>query len=193
VVSERRLLTAVALLVLVLLLIGGGVWASGQRSREGHAPPPEPQPIISPDSYLTFPGVPNGAPTSAGHDGLRIKLPELSIDLPIVDGDGFNAPLGKAAHYPGLAWPGEGKRTVIYAHARPGMFGLLFKAKVGQEVQIWTPQGEARRYAIREYYARWPISDVRWLQKSDHEELVLVTCTSYNYNDPRIVAIAQPV
>jgi LPXTG-site transpeptidase (sortase) family protein len=192
-VRERRLLAIGALLVLTLLLIGAGVWASGQHPRETRPRALEPQPIISPDSYLTFAGVPNAAPTSPGHEGLRIKLPELSIDLPIVDGDGFNAPLNKAAHYPGLAWPGEGGRTVVYAHARPGMFGPLFKARVGQEVQIWGPNGEARRYAIREYYPRWPISDVRWLQKSDHEELVLITCTTYNYNDPRIVAVAEPV
>jgi LPXTG-site transpeptidase (sortase) family protein len=144
--------------------------------------------IISPDAYRPLPTA-TGATT---REGLRIQLPQLSIDLPIVDGDGFNAPLNKAAHYPGLSWPGEGGRSVIYAHARPGMFGPLFNAKVGESVQITSDSGDTRRYTIREYYAHWPISDLRWLQKSDHEQLVLVTCTTYNYNDPRIVVVAEP-
>jgi LPXTG-site transpeptidase (sortase) family protein len=171
------------------VLAGAAVWLGAHRVGTATRPTaPEPQTIISPDSYRALPA----AGASSAHEGLRIQLPQLNIDLPIEDGDGFNAPLYKAAHYPGLAWPGEGARSVIYAHARPGMFGPLFSARVGESIEIVNPGGETRRYTIREYYPRWPINDLRWLQKSDHEELVLVTCTTYNYNDPRIVVVAAP-
>ncbi|PZR99791.1 MAG: hypothetical protein DLM67_02945 [Candidatus Nephthysia bennettiae] len=188
-VTRRRGLAAGALLGLAAVLAASGLWLNAHRfSSAPSLPAPEPQTIISPDAYRVFPT----AAASVPHEGLRIQLPQLSIDLPIVDGDGFNAPLNKAAHYPGLAWPGERGRSVIYAHARPGMFGPLFNARVGETVQITNDSGDTRRYTIKEYYSHWPISDLRWLQKSEQEQLVLVTCTTYNYNDPRIVVVAEP-
>jgi LPXTG-site transpeptidase (sortase) family protein len=129
--------------------------------------------------------------SSTSHENLRVSVPELNIDLPVVEGDGYDAPLYQAAHYPGMAWPGEGGRSVIYAHARKGMFGPLFAARVGQHVQVSAPQG-TRKYVVTEYYPRWPITDLKWLRPADHEELILITCTTYNYNDPRIIVVAQP-
>ena len=76
-------------------------------------------------------------------------------------------------------------------YARTGMFGPLFAARVGQHLQIKAPQ-ETRKYVVTEYYPRWPITDLKWLRPADHEELVLITCTTYNYNDPRIIVVAQP-
>lgn len=126
------------------------------------------------------------------HEGLRIRLVELDVDLPIVEGDGYNAPLYQAAHYPGLGWPGEGARSVIYAHARPGMFGPLAQGKVGQHVEISAPGKRPMRYTLTQFTGRWPITDTSVLKPLPQEQLVLVTCTTYNYNDPRIVAIAEP-
>jgi LPXTG-site transpeptidase (sortase) family protein len=134
--------------------------------------------------------VPTTAPSS--HEGERIRVPELGIDLPLVPGDGWNTPLNKAAQYPGLGWPGEGHRSVVYAHAQVGMFGPLFRASPGQHVDIVRGDRQTLHYVITEYYARWPITDTRWLKPLDEEQLVLITCTTYNPNDPRIVAVAQP-
>jgi LPXTG-site transpeptidase (sortase) family protein len=127
------------------------------------------------------------------HTGVRVRLPQLGIDLPVVEGNGVDAPLFKAAHYPGTTWPGEGGRSVIYAHARVGMFGPLFGARVGQEVQVASPNGPIRRFVIQQYYPRWPVTDLAWLRPGDHEQLVLITCTTYNNNDPRIIAVSEPV
>src|SRR5262249_47325160 len=113
--------------------------------------------------------LPTPSPTPVPHDGLRIRMPEIGIDLPIVEGDGYDAPLYEAAHYPGTRWPGEGGRTVIYAHARVGMFGPLFGGRVGQHVEIVDRGGGVRRYTVREFYPRWPITDTRWLKPGDHE------------------------
>ncbi|GAC1604933.1 MAG: hypothetical protein NVS3B21_34340 [Acidimicrobiales bacterium] len=124
--------------------------------------------------------------------GLKIRIPELGINLDIIEGDGIEAPLHKAAHYPGTAWPGEGGRTVLYAHARIGMFGPLFGAKVGQRIQIVHRDGRIHTYDLVEYYSSWPNTDVRWLKATDYEELVLITCTTYNQNDPKIIVVARP-
>jgi len=153
------------------------------------APLPDPTPIISPAASEASPAPGLGI----GHSGLRIAMPELGINLPIVEGDGINAPLYQAAHYPGLGWPGEGARSVIYAHARDGMFGPLFHAAVGQRLEIHRADGSALKYVTAQYYPRWPINDLRWLKPASSEEIVLVTCTTYNLNDPRIIVVAEPV
>ncbi len=184
-------LAALGAALLVALGAGYAVWSGGLGARAAARPQQAsraPSPIISP---YVVPAAPP-TPTEASHPGVRIDVPELRIDLPVVEGDGFNAPLYQAAHYPGMPWPGEGGRSVIYAHARAGMFGPLFGARVGEHVDITRPGGPALHYVIREYYPRWPITDLRWLRPGDHEEVVLVTCTTYNYNDPRIVAVAEP-
>ena len=156
-----------------------------------------PQQIISPGPFqvpLPTPSQIAAPKTTVPHQGLRIKMPELvDLDLEIIDGDGWNAPLYRVAHYPGLPYPGEGGRSVIYGHARPGMFAPLFQAKVGQPILITKADGTViQRYTIREYYPSWPATDTRWLKPADSEELVLVTCTTYNTNDPRVIVVARP-
>jgi LPXTG-site transpeptidase (sortase) family protein len=123
---------------------------------------------------------------------MRIKIPALAIDLPVVPGNGTDAPLLKAALDLRLAVPGQGKRSLIYAHPRPGMFETLSRAAVGQKIEIDRSGAPPLRYVIRQYYPRWPASDVSWLDPLGKEQLILETGTSYNTNDPRIIAVCEP-
>lgn len=179
------------ILAIALGLILAAVAAFALR-QPSTAPPtavlPSPAPIISP-----LPS-PSATPASATNppDGMRIKLPELQVDLPVVAGNGVDAPLYKAVLYPKLQLPGSGNRSLIYAHARTGMFGPLFHAKVGQHIEIDSPGAQPLRYVITEYYPHWSSTDLRWLAPLKQEQLVLVTCTTYNLNDPRIIVVAQP-
>jgi LPXTG-site transpeptidase (sortase) family protein len=189
-VTRRRATLAATAAALLLALGFGGYAIVGAVRHPGTGPravAATPVPIISPDETIA------PTPTPVSHDGLRVEVPELGINLPIVDGDGYNAPLYKAAHYPGTKWPGEGGRSVFYAHARAGMFGPLFGGRVGEHVQIANPDGSVRTYAISQYFSHWPVTDLSWLRPTDHEEVVLITCTTYNYNDPRIIAVGEPV
>jgi LPXTG-site transpeptidase (sortase) family protein len=176
----------------VVVLSGGLValspWRSPAPARPAAAATPVP--IISPDAFPTPVATP--LPSSSPEAGLRVKVPELGIDLEVVDGDGWNTPYYKAAHYPGMKWPGQGGRSLIYAHAQKGMFGPLFNGHTGLEVDVTRPDGTSLRYTVTQYYRSWPARDTRWLQPADHEELVLLTCTTYNPNDPRIIAVAEP-
>lgn len=145
-------------------------------------------------SAPSMPTVPPALPaTVVAKEGSHVKVPDLGIDLEIVQGDGINAPLYKAAHYPSLPWPGEGGRSLLYAHARVGMFGPLWGAHVGEAVEVDTTDGKQLKYTITQYFPRWPDTDLSILQNVNHEELVLLTCTSWNTSDPRVVAIAEPV
>lgn len=159
---------------------------------------PQPTQIISPAVFPSplpvgnqqIPREPPGSPV-----GWRIRLPSLHIDLPLVQGDGLNVPYYKAAHYPTMPWPGEGQRSFVYAHAQYGppiMFGpLLGHNATGVDVYVDRAGRSTLHFVIRQYYAAWPISDTRWLQPADHEELILMTCTSWNSSDPRVIAVAE--
>lgn len=160
---------------------------------------PQPAQIISAQNFpspLPFGGNPIPREPPGAIDGWRISLPQLNIDLPLIQGDGLNVPYYKAAHYPTTAWPGDGGRSFIYAHAQYGppiMFGpLLAQGRTGLDVYVTRPQQPRLHYVIQQYYAAWPISDLRWLQPTDHEELILMTCTSWNAADPRVIAVAEP-
>jgi LPXTG-site transpeptidase (sortase) family protein len=161
-------------------------------------PPHQPDPAATAKPLLPAPIITSGVfasppPVQAAPQDYRIVIPDLQIDLPLVEGDGLNVPLNKAALYPGLKSPGEGGRSLVYAHARPGMFAPLFYAHIGQVIIIERSGGPQLKYSISRYIARWPSSDASVLQPADHEELVLLTCTTYNPNDPRIVIFAEPL
>lgn len=185
---------AVAVAIILVLAVGGFLAVSHPWNRgPAQASTRQPAKIIAPGDFpSSAPSLTSPTPLANAHDGLRIQLPQLGINLPIVEGDGYNAPLYEAAHYPGSAWPGDPARSIIYAHARTGMFGPLFSAKVGDQVVIDRPGGAPLDYVIKQYYPSWPITDTSILQPLNQDELVLITCTTYNYNDPRIVAVAMP-
>jgi LPXTG-site transpeptidase (sortase) family protein len=173
----------------LLLLAAGGIVA-GAAVVAAHPAAAAPPARIIPEGVFPSPS-PVAQPVS--HDGFRVRMPALGIDLPVVEGDGLTAPLNQAAHYPGMKWPGDGGRSLLYAHGRVGMFGPLFRAHVGQEIDVDRPGESTLRYSIREYDARWPATDVSVLGGADHEQLVLLTCTTYNPADPRIVVFAEPI
>jgi len=160
---------------------------------------PQPKQIISPAEFppplpVGNQQIPREAPGSS--DGWRIRMPSLNIDLPLVQGDGLNVPYFKAAHYPTMPWPGEGQRSFVYAHAQYGppiMFGpLLDHGATGIDVYVDRVGRSELHYVIQQYYPAWPITDTKWLQPADHEELILMTCTSWNSWDPRVIAVAEP-
>ena len=86
----------------------------------------------------------------------RIAIPGLKIDLPIVrPGSGY--PLCNVAMYiPQLSQPREAGVTLIYAHARTGMFlPLLERSRinngaslVGMTIQVWTSNDLVSTYRI---------------------------------------------
>jgi hypothetical protein len=86
----------------------------------------------------------------------RIAIPGLKIDLPVIrPGDGY--PLCNVAMYiKELSQPREAGVTLIYAHARKGMFEpLLLRSRVnngasliGATVKVWTSNNLVSTYRI---------------------------------------------
>jgi LPXTG-site transpeptidase (sortase) family protein len=122
----------------------------------------------------------------------RIQIARLGIDLAIVEGDGIDAPIGKAAHYPGSAWPGGGSNIYIYGHARVGMFITLWQVRLGDTVTLQLVDGTTRTYVVTEILPKVPFDAVQYLQPTKTEQLTLQTSTSYYSTAPRFVVIAAP-
>ena len=135
------------------------------------------------------------SPSPAAEPGIRanrIRIARLGIDLAIVEGDGIDAPIGKAAHYPGSAWPGGGSNIYIYAHARIGMFLNLWQVQVGDTVELKLVDGTTRTYVVTEILPKVPFDAVKYLQPTPTEQLTLQTSTSYYATAPKFVVITVP-
>jgi LPXTG-site transpeptidase (sortase) family protein len=135
------------------------------------------------------------AATPAAAQGIRAdrtRIARLGIDLAIIEGDGIDAPIGKAAHYPGSAWPGAGSNTYIYGHAREGMFIALWEARVGDAIELHLVDGTTRTYVVRKVLPKVPWDAVQFLEPTTTEQLTVQTSTSYRPTAPRFVVVAVP-
>ncbi len=122
----------------------------------------------------------------------RIRIPRLGIDLRIVEGDGTDAPMNKAAHYPGTGWPDGATNIYIYAHAQTGMFLTLWQAKTGDEVFLDLVDGTTRRYLVSQVLPKVPWDALQYVAPTPTEQLTLQTSTGYTATSPRFVVIAEP-
>jgi LPXTG-site transpeptidase (sortase) family protein len=195
------LLAAVALAVVAAVVaLGGG---SGPGTGPSPSPPLASPGVPSPSSTApgptaTLPAVPTATPLespSGRPEGIvarRIRIERLGIDLQVVEGDGLDAPLRKAAHYPGTGWPDGGTNIYIYGHAQEGMFLSLWDARVGDEVVLELKDGTSRRYLVTEVKPRVPWNALEYLEPTPTEQLTLQTSTSYTPTAPRFIVIAEP-
>lgn len=154
----------------------------------------------SPGTTATLPAIPtppaSGSPSAstepAGVVAKRIRIDQLGIDLRIVEGDGVDAPLNKAAHYPGTGWPGGGTNIYIYAHAQTGMFLSLWDAQVGDAIVLDLADGTTARYVVTVVKPKVAWNALQYLAPTPTEQLTLQTSTSYTATAPRFVVIAVP-
>lgn len=195
-------LILVAAIAVPIVLSGG---ASSAAAPPSSTPPTAvaSMPSSPASAAATFPVVPSALPTgSAGPSNAplthpvvatRLIIKRLGIDLPIVEGDGVDAPLYKVAHYPGSSWPGGGTNIYLYAHARTGMFLSLWKAKVGDQVVLDLANGMTRTYVVTKILPKVAWNDMQVVAPTPQEQLTLQTCTSYQETAPRFLVIAVPV
>ena len=138
--------------------------------------------------------LPAGSPSPGpGVIATGIAIPELGIDMPIYQGDGYTAKLGKVAHYPTSAWPRAGSLIYFYAHAREHNFLALWRAKIGEQVQLRLADGSTATYVISRIDAKVRWDYLSWLDPTPTEVLRLQTCNSYQETAPRFIVEARPV
>jgi hypothetical protein len=113
----------------------------------------------------------------------RIAIAKYGIDLPVIHEAPNTFPYCNVAMYiDGLSQPGEAGPTMIYAHARTGMFLPLLTASkvrngaamVGMTVKVWTSDSRLYTYKVtrvaRNVYT-WPSDNFTdeqlWIQTSE--------------------------
>ena len=201
----RRWLVAVLVVSVIVLVAAGLSIALGGGTGPGGLPS---QPSVAsglpavtsvPTLEASFPPVVSDSPSpepspSQGQEirAQRIQIERLGIDLKIVEGDGIDAPMGKAAHYPGTGWPGGGTNIYIYGHARTGMFLSLWDAIVGDQVVLTLVDGTQRTYVVAKVVPKAAWNAVQYLDPTPTEQLTLQTSTSYHPTSPRFIVIAYP-
>jgi len=154
---------------------------------------PAPTAPASSLATATAPGASLAAsPSPNGVRATRIRIERLGIDLAIIEGDGIDAPIGKAAHYPGSAWPDGGSNIYIYGHARERMFISLWKARSGDEIELGLVDGTTRTYVVTKVLPKVRWNAVEYLGPTATEQLTLQTSTSYQPTAPRFIVIAVP-
>jgi len=124
---------------------------------------------------------------------VRILIPKRDIDLKVVDApivDGYWQLSETTASYGlGSGTPGEKNNTVIFAHARAGLFYNLKDVQLNDIVYIFT-KDKWFRYKVNKVSAVYP-NQTEVIKPTKNETLTLYTCTGF-YDEKRLIVTAIP-
>lgn len=115
---------------------------------------------------------PIGTPRGTGAPAARLRIPKLSMDLPVVAANyvtfqqngqlisDWNVPYDAAGHLVSTAQPGEIGNAVISGHhnlTAPDKFGLgafagLWNLAVGDEIRVLTADGKTQQWRVSETF-----------------------------------------
>lgn len=125
---------------------------------------------------------------------LRITITALGIDLPVKEAKVVNGYWevfpDVAAFGLGSAYPEENGNQVIFAHAREGLFLPLRRAKVGQEVTVFT-KDKWYSYKIKEIKEVLP-SQIEVIAPTKEAVLTLYTCSGFS-DSKRLIITAERI
>ena len=162
----------------------------------GHKPPdqsgtPEPEEIPAHLRDLVGAITPLPMPTPGPEQAIRIQIPAIGVDGPVVEGDDWKALKQGAGHHVGSANPGERGNCIISAHN--DIFGELFRAlpdlDLGDEVFAHTAS-RVYRYVVTQKRIIEP-TDVSVMYPTSSPVLTLITCYPYGIDTHRIVVITE--
>jgi sortase A len=168
----------------------------------GHTPPTSPQgaqpnysevperlrPLV--EQQFFSPAI---APTPGPATALRLRVPAIGLDAPIVQGDGWEELKRGVAQHLGTANPGEQGNLVLSAHN--DIYGELFRdldqLEEGDEIIVSTLNLD---FTYRVIY--WEIvdpTDVEVMAPTQEPVISLISCYPYLVNSNRIVVVGELV
>jgi sortase A len=130
-------------------------------------------------------------PTAAPNQAIRIQIPALNVDAPIVQGDGWEQLKKGVGQNVGSANPGQSGNVVLSAHndVYGELFRFLDKLQPGDQVVLYTQQRQytyvVDRTAIVEPTA------VEVMAPTESPTVTLISCYPYLINKQRIVVFAR--
>ena len=148
----------------------------------------------SKDSSLQYANI-----LKANNEGLmaRLKIPSISLDLPVYHGTADDTLLKGLGHLEGTSLPvgGEGTRSVITGHrglAEATMFTNLDKVKTGDSL-IVEVFGEVLTYRVTSTKVVEPEETEALRVEEGKDLLTLVTCTPLGINTHRILLTGERI
>lgn len=129
-------------------------------------------------------------PTSSPQQGIRIQIPSLNIDAPIVQGDGWEQLKKGVAQHLGTPNPGEGGNLVFSAHN--DIFGEIFRnldqLKPGDTVIVFTNSRQYTYMVTGSQIVEPTRVDV--MAPTPNSVVTLISCYPYMIDNKRIVVSA---
>jgi sortase A len=162
----------------------------------GHTPPdspggPAPAEIPAHLRDLVEAITPLPMPTPGPEQAIRIQIPIIDVDAPVVEGDDWEPLKQGAGHHIGSANPGESGNCIISAHN--DIFGEIFRdlpdLDLGDEIFVHTAS-QIYRYVVTQKRLIEP-TDVSVMYPTSSPVLTLISCYPYGIDTHRIVVTAE--
>lgn len=182
---EQPTLTPTALIVSVVLPSGHTPPTSPEGARPNEAEIPQHlKPLVQ--SLADIP-----IPTPGPEQAIRLQIPAIGVDAPIVQGDGWEQLKKGVGQHIGSANPGEDGNVVLSAHN--DIFGEIFRnldrLQPGDEVTIYTNQ-RSYNYIVSESQVIEP-TQVDVMERTSQPTLTLISCYPYLVDDKRIAITSR--
>ncbi len=130
-------------------------------------------------------------PTPGPQQAVRIQVPAISVDAPIVQGDAWDQLKKGVGQHIGSADPGQVGNTVLSAH--DDVFGEIFRdltqLKPGDQVILFTTQQQFVYVVTGSQIV--PPTQVDVMNPTSDPTVTLITCYPYMVDNKRIVVFAK--
>ena len=182
---EQPTLTPTPLIVAVVLPSGHTPPDSPGGSKPNMAEIPEHlQPVVQ-----SFGEIP--IPTQGPQHAIRLQIPRINQDVPIVEGDGFEQLKKGVGHHINSANPGESGNVVLSAHndIHGEIFRHLDQLEAGDLIIIFSER-QSYTYVVEDVLFVEP-TQVELLASTGAPTATLISCYPYMIDNKRIVVIAN--
>lgn len=130
-------------------------------------------------------------PTAAPDQAVRIQIPAINVDAPIVQGDGWEQLKKGVGQYIGSPNPGQDGNVVLSAHndVYGEIFRYLDRLVPGDQVVIYTNQRQYTYIVDRTVLVEPTAVEV--MAPTASPTVTLISCYPYLVNNQRIVVFAR--
>jgi len=130
-------------------------------------------------------------PTPGPEQAIRVQIPAINVDAPVVQGDGWEQLKKGVGQHIGTANPGKEGNVVLSAHN--DIFGEIFRQldqlEPGDEIVLFTNQ-RSYTYVVVDSKVVEPTA-VEVMNQTKQPVVTLISCYPYLVDDQRIVVTAQ--
>ncbi len=130
-------------------------------------------------------------PTAAPDQAVRIQIPSINVDAPIVQGDGWEQLKKGVGQYVGSSDPGQDGNVVLSAHndVYGELFRYLDRLMPGDQIIVYTQQRQ-HTYIVDRTVLVEPTA-VEVMASSGSPTVTLISCYPYLVDTQRIVVFAR--